>query len=269
MNKVLLKKYLIGDFTFKRLVKSVLFIYFFFFIFGYFFPDYLIFRPPPSSYENIQDGRELITKEGNKIYSVYLKNNSAKFTILYFHGNAEDLGQTLPILEEYRDKGFSIFSYDYRGYGLSTGRPKERDLYKDLYFVYDYMTTTLNISPNRLIIHGRSVGGGLATELASKKLCAGLILESSFVSAFRVLTRISIYPFDMYNNIEKIKQVKFPVLIIHGKKDGIISFWHGKKLFEEANNPKKYIWVDEAGHNDLLYIAGDDYWKAVINFIND
>ncbi|MCG6535360.1 MAG: alpha/beta hydrolase [Syntrophales bacterium LBB04] len=267
MNTKLLKKILIGDFTFKRLIKSVLFIYFFFFFFGLIFPENLIFRPPHPSYLKLNDGFILKTADKNNLYCIYLKNPDSKYTIVYFHGNAEDLGQILPFLEEYRDRGFSIFSYDYRSYGQSTGKPEEKKLYQDLNLIYNYLTGTLNIPASNIIIHGRSVGGGLATELASKKSCTGLILESSFVSAFRVLTRIPIFPFDMYKNIDKIKNIKAPILVIHGMNDHVISFWHGNKLFEKANAPKTSFWVEGAGHNDLLDIAGVNYWIIIKNFI--
>ena len=266
MNKSTLRRLLIGDLTFKRLIKSFLFIYFFFFIVGLLSPDYLIFRPPEPSYNKLNDGLFLKTSDGTDLYCVYFKNPDSKFTVFYCHGNAEDLGQIYPILEEYYSKGFSIFSYDYRGYGKSKGRPVEKKLYNDLNDLYDYLTRTLKIPANNIIIHGRSVGGGLATEMALKHKAGGLILESPFVSAFRVLTRIPIYPFDAYKNLEKIKKINIPVLLIHGKKDNVISFWHGKKLFDEANPPKDCFWVENAGHNDLDFVAGDKYWQKIKGF---
>jgi len=269
MNKKFLKKILIGDLTFKRLIKSILFIYFFFFLFGLFFPDYLIFRPPHSSYNKLTNGVMLKTKDGHDLYGVYLENKSSQYTILYFHGNAEDLGQIMPLLDEYKNQGFSIFSYDYRGFGKSTGRPKEQKLYEDLDIIYNYLISDLNIEPKNIIIHGRSVGGGLATEIASRYNFGGLILESSFTSAFRVLTRIRIYPFDKYQNINKIKKIKSPVLFIHGLKDKVISSWHGKKLYKMANLPKYYYWVEDAGHNDLIWKDENKYWNTIINFAQD
>jgi fermentation-respiration switch protein FrsA (DUF1100 family) len=95
---------------------------------------------------------------------------------------------------------------------------------------------------------------------------AGLILESSFVTAFRVVTRIPLVPFDKFRNIYKIKQVQCPVLVIHGRDDKTIPFWHGEKLFEAANEPKLNFWVDGAGHNDLFWVAGNRYWDMIKEF---
>jgi hypothetical protein len=102
--------------------------------------------------------------------------------------------------------------------------------------------------------------------LASNHKVAGLILESPFVTAFRVVTRIPLLPFDKFRNIDRIKSVNCPVLVIGGKADKIIPFWHGEKLFEAANEPKFKLWVDDAGHNDLVMAAGNSYWDTIKRF---
>lgn len=106
----------------------------------------------------------------------------------------------------------------------------------------------------------------MAIDLASRRKLAGLIVESSFVSAFRAVTRIRVTPFDKFNNIDKIKKVKCPVLMIHGKDDRIIGLWHSEKLFEAVNKPKLKFWVDGAGHNNLLSKAGVRYWGIIEEF---
>jgi fermentation-respiration switch protein FrsA (DUF1100 family) len=110
------------------------------------------------------------------------------------------------------------------------------------------------------------VGGAVAMHLACREKLAGLILESSFVTAFRVVTRVPLIPFDKFRNIDKIKEVLCPILIIHGKDDRIVPFWHGEKLFKAANEPKYKFWVDGAGHNDLFWIAGAHYWDIIKEF---
>ena len=159
-----------------------------------------------------------------------------------------------------------MFAYDYEGYGTSEGSPSEKNAYKDADAAYEYLVGQLKVSPDKIIIHGRSVGGGLATYLASREKVAGLILESSFVTAFRTLTQIPLLPFDKFRNIDRIKNIKCPVLVIHGKADKIIPFWHGEKLFEAANEPKLKFWVDDAGHNDLVMMAGNSYWDTIKHF---
>jgi hypothetical protein len=96
---------------------------------------------------------------------------------------------------------------------------------------------------------------------------AGLIIESSFTSAFRVIVPFPILPFDKFRNLDKIKKVKCPVLIMHGKADEVIPFQHGQKLFAAAHEPKLSLWVDDAGHNDFMWVAGEQYTKTLRKFI--
>jgi fermentation-respiration switch protein FrsA (DUF1100 family) len=95
---------------------------------------------------------------------------------------------------------------------------------------------------------------------------AGLILESSFTSAFRVVLPIPILPFDKFPNLDKISQVNCPVLVIHGTADETISLSHGKRLFAAAPEPKRSFWVEGAGHNDLFWVAGEQYGEALQDF---
>ena len=90
--------------------------------------------------------------------------------------------------------------------------------------------------------------------------------ESGFTSAFRVMTRIRLLPFDRFDNLQKLGHIKCPVLVIHGKQDEIIPFRHGLQLYEAARQPKINFWVDRAGHNDLLTIAGEAYWETARRF---
>jgi fermentation-respiration switch protein FrsA (DUF1100 family) len=171
-----------------------------------------------------------------------------------------------PILNEIKKMGFSVFAYDYRGYGTSSGRPSEQNAYRDIDAAYEYLIKEQNTAPGKIIALGQSLGGAMAADLASRKPVGGLILESTFVTAYRVLTKIPLLPFDQFENINKIKQVRCPVLVIHGKQDQVIPFWHGKKLFEQANEPKKSYWVERAGHNNLLEVAGPGYRQALQAF---
>ncbi|MGA9380122.1 MAG: alpha/beta hydrolase [Phormidium sp.] len=251
MNKQILKKLLIGEFSGLRIMRSIIFIYVCVGLYAYFFSDRMIFLPQPSSYEDSNQIRKLTTKDGVTISAVYLPNPQAKFTILYSHGNAEDLGDISLILEELRNLGFAVFAYDYRGYGTSQGNPTERTVYKDIDAAYNYLTQKLGVTPKKIILYGRSVGGGPAVDLASRQPVGGLILENTFVSTFRVATQITLFPFDKFNNIAKIKKVSSPVLVMYGKADKVIPFWHGEKLFAAANEPKRFLAIETAGHNNF------------------
>lgn len=257
-----LKKYLIGEFSFKRLIHSFLIIsallYVFIMVFALSFADKLIFQPQNSFYTDNNSIIKIEVENGEKISAKYFQNPNAEFTILFSHGNAEDIGISTPFFEELKNAGFSVFAYDYRGYGTSDGTPSEENSYKDAKAAYDYLTQKLKISPEKIIIHGRSLGGAVSIDLATRKKCGGLIVESSFVSAFRVMTKYKLLPFDKFENITKIKNVRCPVLFIHGKRDLIIPFWHGEILFDAANEPKFSLWIDEANHNNLFQVSNNN-----------
>jgi fermentation-respiration switch protein FrsA (DUF1100 family) len=268
MDKQQVIKLLIGDLTWQRLVKSLIFIYLFFAAFVYFRADSMIFLSQPSSYQDDPTILKLRSGENTNISATYLLNTQAKYTILYSHGNSEDLGDIKQILEKLHAWGFSVFAFDYRGYGTSQGKPTESHAYEDINSAYNYLTQNLKIPPERIIVLGRSVGGGSAVNLAMQKPVAGLIIESSFISAFQVIVLFRILPFDKFPNLDKIKKVKCPILVIHGKADNIVPFAHGEKLFKAARSPKLSLWVKEANHNDLFSRAGEKYRQTLQEFTN-
>lgn len=268
MDRSKVKKLLIGKFSIRRLIRSTILIYAIIAIFLYFYADRIIFLPQPASYGNWPNILKIKTETDIQISALYLPEPKAKFTIIYSHGNSEDIGDIRLVLERFNSNGFSVFAYDYQGYGTSQGRPSETKAYQEIEAVYQYVTNELKIPPNRIIAMGRSIGSG-ATHLASRRQVAGLILESPLTSAFRVVTRISLMPFDKFNNLRNIKNIDCPVLIIHGTKDEIVPIWHGRKLFEKADEPKFSLWVENAGHNDdICQIAGTSYWEKIRQLTN-
>ncbi len=266
IDKKQLRQLLIGDFSFFRLIRSIIFIYVCIGLYVFFFADGLIFKPQPASYEPSKDFVDLTTSDGTQITALYLPHPQAKYTILFSHGNAEDLGDLRPFLQKLHQMGFAVFAYDYHGYGTSKGTPSEQNVYQDINAAYNYLHQKLGISANQIIIYGRSVGSGPSLELASRQPVAGLILESAFITAFRVLTRIPIFPFDKFRNIDKIKQFHGPVLIMHGTVDEVVPFWHAETLFATANEPKLFVPIAGAGHNNLVEVAGDRYVQAIKKF---
>lgn len=267
MNRQRIRKLLFGELSWKRVGKTLLFVYGFLLLYAMFWSDRIIFQPQPSSYKDTKEIIKLTTSDGVKISAIHVVNTNATYTLLYSHGNAEDLGDLQPALEEVRDMGFSIFAYDYHGYGTSGGKPSEAAVYRDVDAAYDYMTGPLKIPPSRIIAMGRSVGNGAAVDLASRRPVAGLICESPFVTAFRVLTVVPIVPFDKFRNNAKIGRVKCPVLVMHGEADRVIPCWHGKKLFELANEPKRCLWVPKADHDNVMWVAGAEYLKTLKQFV--
>jgi abhydrolase domain-containing protein 17 len=259
-------KLLIRDLSWNGLIRSLLFIYTFFALFIFLRSDSLIFMPQEASYQDTKDILKLPVNSNEQISARYLPNSQSAYTVLYIHGNAEDLGDILPVLERLHRHGFSVFAYDYRGYGTSDGTPGEANAYRDADVAYTYLTKQLKIPADRIIIYGRSIGGGSATEIATRYPVAGLILESTFISAFRVILPFSILPFDKFTNLDKLKQVHCPVLIMHGRVDKVIPIQHGRSLYEAATSPKLSLWINAAGHNDFADVAGDRYLQTLLSF---
>lgn len=266
MDTAKLKHYLLGEFSVKRLIQSFLFIYGAVMIYALAWSDHMIFPVPASSYRDTADIIKLRTDDGKTISAIYLANSNAAYTVLYSHGNAEDIGQLQPYLKDYCRRGFSILAYDYHGYGTSEGRPTSGNTYRDIEAAYRYLAETVHVPANRIIAHGRSVGGGPTMELACRHELGGVILESSFVTAFRVLTHVPLVPFDKFRNIAKLDRINCPLLVMHGTNDRTIPFWHGERLFEKAKQPKMNCWIENASHDDVCYVAEDRYWQAITDF---
>ena len=261
------KNWLVGNFTFKRLILSLLEIYVIIVLYVYFVvSDGMIFPSRRSGYPDGPDILKVQTSDGGRISAIYLPNTNAAFTILHSHGNAEDLGDIRPILDMFHDAGFAVFAYDYRGYGTSEGKASARNAKLDAEAAYRYLVRTLLVPPDRIIVHGRSVGAALALHVAAREPVGGVILESPFVSAFQVLTVARVSPLDKFRNIDLIRKVHQPILIIHGTDDITIPFWHGQKLFEAANEPKSCLWVKGAAHDDVSWVGGREYLNAIREF---
>ncbi|HEX2211153.1 MAG TPA: alpha/beta hydrolase [Longimicrobium sp.] len=230
------------------------------------FAERLIFLPPRPAYAHTPEILLLPRADGGNVAAVHLPNPQAKYTILFSHGNGEDLSHDLPFLREMRDAGFGVLAYDYSGYGLSTGRPSERAAYGDIDAAYEYLTRTASVPAERIILHGRSLGGAVAADLASRRPAAGLVLESTFTAIFRVVRPYPLVPFDRFRTADKLPRISVPTLVIHGTDDEVVGFWHGERLYQMASAPKRRLWVRGAGHNDLAWVAGDDYWRALREF---
>lgn len=230
--------------------------------------DSRLFVPQPPGYTRLPGEVKIESGEGEQINAVYLEHPAAKYTLLFSHGNAEDLDNVVPFMQPFYDRGYSVLMYDYRGYGTSEGRPSTRNAKQDAAAVYDWLVQEKGVDPQSIISHGRSLGGALATWLAAHREVGGLIVEASFVSAFRVMTHYPLLPWDPFNSLKSIRRAHCPVLVVHGTTDDIIPFWHGQKLYEAAPEPKQHLWIEGGQHNDYVYVAGDEYIDAIHRFID-
>ena len=233
------------------------------------FVDRLIFFPPSSSYDEHAPGLVRLQSEaGDEIAAFHHQTPGAAITVLFAHGNAEDLGDGTGHTARYAQLGVSVLAFEYPGYGLSTGKPTESGTYAAADAGYRYLRERVGLGATAIVAHGRSLGGGVLVDLASRVPVGGLIIESSFVSVYRVVTRAPLLPLDQFESLTKLDDVTAPVLVIHGQRDEVIAPWHGRRLFEALPaHRRSSMWVEDAGHNDLAEVAGQSYWDALSTFV--
>jgi abhydrolase domain-containing protein 17 len=263
-----LGKLLIGKSLWPIVLNSIVLAYLGFMAFAWFGADNIIFSPQTTRYRDNPKFLKIPVTATEKITAISLLNPQATYTVLYSHGQSEDLGDTstLRMLDRIHQSGFNILAYDYRGHGTSDGSVSEQNAYQDVDAAYRYLTEQLKVPANKIIVYGRSLGGAMAINLAAKRPVAGLVVESSFTSAFRVVVPFPVLLFEKFNSIAKIATIRCPVLIMHGDADRTIPFSHGQQLYAAAPNPKKHLWVNGAGHTDLEKIADKAYDDALQEF---
>ncbi len=228
----------------------------------------MIFPRPPVKYTRGPGIVELTAPDGVKIAGRHWVNRQAKYTFLYLHGNYEDLGSLDDYVPQMTSYGYSVFAIDYRRYGLSGGVPTEANVADDAVLAYDYLRNELHIPADRIVIFGYSLGSGPGTEVALRRPAAGLVLQGAFVSTYRVMTKVSLFPGDKFRNLEKMPKLKLPVMIIHGTADQTVPFWHGEELYEAIRAPKAKLFVDGGPHTGLADFTGPRYWDELRRFVD-
>lgn len=219
----------------------------------------MIFPAPESSYEDGAGEEKVVYNEaGEEVTVRVLTNPGARWVLLYHHGNGEDLGRIDARLEALRGLGFVVVAYDYPGYGTSDGKPTEGSVRAAAEAVWRWIPERTGYGVESVVQYGRSVGGGPAIWLASEFGAAGLIVEGTFTSTFRVMTRWKLLPFDIFDNLSRIGGLACPLLILHGTDDDTVAFWHGERLLAAAPEPKFFGWFAGGGHNNLV----EDYWPT-------
>lgn len=265
------KRLLWGEWNWVRPFKSLVFIYITLTVVACGFSNHLIFQPPPSQYTSTASRLQLLnTVDGAQVAAFwYAPAGPDDRVLLWSHGNAEDLGGLVPLHRELVSQGFGILAYDYPGYGLSAGSPNEHGCYEAIDTAYHFLTTEQNIAPSRIIIVGQSVGSGPACWLAEREEAAGLVLISPFLSAFRTVTRVPLFPGDKFPNIHRIKKIDEALLIVHGTVDRTIPFAQGQRLYELHRGPKQFLPIEGAGHNTIWPIGYDQIEAALLEFPPD
>lgn len=226
----------------------------------------MIFPRPPLEYAAGPDYLTLTTPDGVKLAARHWPNPQAKYTVLFLHGNYEDLGSINQYVPGIVRAGYAVFAFDYRRYGLSEGTPTEANLCSDTQLAYDYLRTQLGVPADRILVFGYSLGGGPAVELCLHQPVAGLILQGAFVSAYRVMTRVPVFPGDKFKNLAKAPDLRCPVMVIHGTSDGTVPFWHGERLFAAITARKAKLFVEGGPHAGLADFTGPRYWEELKRF---
>jgi uncharacterized protein len=215
----------------------------------------------------------LLTADGVRINAFYRSNPASKQVLLWFHGNAENIGYGLDQMKALAKIGVNILAVDYRGYGKSAGKPDEAGVYHDADAAYDYLLNQRHFRPQDIVIYGHSLGGAVAVNLASRRPCGGLIVESSFTSARAMARRMFAVPAIAYvvksrfDSLRKIRDVRAPILVVHGTRDEVIPFAMGQQLFAAAPEPKRFFPIAGAGHNDVLDVGGVAYMACLKDFV--
>ncbi len=189
-------------------------------------------------------------------------------TVLFFHGNAGNISHRLETIKIYNNLGLNFLIIDYRGFGLSTGKPSEQGTYIDADAAWEYLIEKRKLEPQEIIIAGRSLGGGVAAELAKKVRPAMLILESTFTSMTEVSAKH--YPFmptslivkHEYETYLKLKDIHCPIIIAHSKKDEVIPYAHSQRNFAAANKPKQFIDL-HGGHGGGFLLSKQQYIEGL------
>jgi len=218
----------------------------------------------------------IATTDGEQLAAWLLEPEQPIADVVYFHGNGGNLSVWLPVLAGLHAKGFRVLAVDYRGYGLSTGKPSERGLYRDAEAVVRYAARQRQESGARrpLIFWGRSLGGPVAASATRVVRPDGLILESTFPDKaavvrsnplLRVLNVLSRYQFP---TVDILADFSRPVLVIHGTADSVVPYPLGVHLYEQLRAPKQLLEIPGADHNDLIAPENVPYWTRVRQFID-
>lgn len=201
-------------------------------------------------------------------------------TIVWFHGNAGNISNRVyNIMLMNQLVGANLFIFDYRGYGLSEGKPSEKGIYSDGEGVLAYLRSRDDIDSDKLVLFGRSLGGCAVAELAMRHRAKAVIIESSFTSvdAMSRYKRPAIASFipsrllvrSRFDSLSKMGSIHSPVLIVHGDKDITVPIEMGRELFAAANEPKRFYEIRGATHDDTHIVGGEGYFKALREFIDN
>lgn len=228
-----------------------------------------MFHPVKDGYGSDIDGFVDIGTNGVSIAARIVGPSRGRKALLYCHGNAEDLTSVDGRFDALVAEGYTVATFDYPGYGLSDGTPDEEGCYRNAHRLFDWLIRNRGFSHEDIIVAGYSIGTGIATELAASRDVGGLWLEAAYLSAPRAVTRIRLLFVDPFPNAEMIKQVKCPIVMLHGTSDSVIPYSQGRRLYDLAPKPKWFVSIDGAGHGDFIEMMGLQKYTATLHCFMD
>ena len=213
--------------------------------------------------------------DGLDLSGWYIPAKNPRLTLLFCHGNGGNIGHRLDSIKIFHNLGLNCFIFDYRGYGDSRGKPSEEGTYTDAMAAYKWLIEEKKMPAEDIIIFGRSLGGSIAAQLASRVEAGALIVESAFTSYVDIAKEY--YPYMPvrwfarfgYRTIDYIKEVHCPVMLIYSRNDEIVPYKFGLELYDAANEPKEFIEIF-GGHNDCFLASGEIYtevWEKWLKLI--
>jgi fermentation-respiration switch protein FrsA (DUF1100 family) len=215
----------------------------------------------------------LDTADGERLRAWHLPRTDAVAQVVYFHGNGGNLSIWTDVLVGLWRERFDVVAVDYRGYGLSTGTPTERGLYRDVDATVSHVQSTLRRADLPLIYWGRSLGTAMAGYAATRGRPDGVVLEAGFPSARALFDRnpvmllLSTFATYRFATAEWMANVPIPTLVIHGDRDSVIAHRHGQSLYDALPGPKRFIAIPGGDHNDPAPADPALYWSAVREFV--
>lgn len=250
-------------------------------VFYYFYPkieNFFIFFPQrafdfePESFGLAYREAAFTTEDAKTLHGWFFPGEKDHPVILHFHGNAGNISHRLGLIKELMQQRLQVFIFDYRGFGKSQGRPSEKGLYRDGMAAFDYLVQREGILPSKIVLHGHSIGAAVALEVALNRGARAVILESAFTSTRDMAKTMPLFSLlspllpANYNNLEKVPRLHIPKLMIHGDRDEIVPFSMGERLFAAAPEPKEFLRLEGAGHNDTCTVGGGLYLESIERF---
>lgn len=245
-----------------------------------FYPEPLAPQESHPRYWGFPDAREvrIPTADGPLLHGWWFPasgTESSSGAIVYFHGNAGHLGDRGTVAAALSGLGLDVLLFDYRGYGLSEGRPSETGLYADARAVYEWLMNDRGVDPRRLFLIGNSLGSSVAADLARERAVAGVVMLGAFTSTPALARhRIRWLP-DWYlewdeprfDSIERVREIEAPVLVGVGSEDRVIPPDEAYRVYEAVEAPKRWLHIEGAGHNDIF--SHEELWQELYRFTHD